>query len=458
MPRIHGDSFIRITDADYILPHDEPLLEYEMEVPDEIAQCIGKYVSYLVEDGATIQVGYGRIPNAILEHLEKKSHLGVHTELLSDGIVELMKQGVIDNTNKAIDRNKAVASFCMGKRSTYEYLSDNPAIEFRPVEYTNDPMIIAQNQKMTAINTALQIDLTGQASAESLGKVFYSGIGGQADFMRGAVLAPAGKSILVIQSTAKNGEVSRIVPQLSEGAGVTLTRGDVHYVVTEHGIAYLHGKNTRERAMEMISIAHPKFKAWLLREAKALNLIYKDQAYIPGERGHYPEELETYKTTKEGMEILLRPVRISDEPLLKDFFYSLSDQSIYRRFISVRMDMPHERLQDFVVIDYTREMVILAMVEKRERQIVVGVGQYGIDEQSHTAEVGLVVRDDYQNRGVGTKLLVYLTYLAKRKGLLGFTADVLVDNQPMLHLFEEAGFELEKRREAGVYELRMLFR
>lgn len=458
MPRIHGDSFIRITDADYILPHDEPLLEYEMEVPDEIAHRIGKYVSYLVEDGATIQVGYGRIPNAILENLEKKSHLGVHTELLSDGIVELMKQGVIDNTNKAIDRNKTVASFCMGKRSTYEYLSDNPAIEFRPVEYTNDPMIIAQNQKMTAINTALQIDLTGQASAESLGKVFYSGIGGQADFMRGAVLAPAGKSILVIQSTAKNGEVSRIVPQLSEGAGVTLTRGDVHYVVTEHGIAYLHGKNTRERAMEMISIAHPKFKAWLLREAKALNLIYKDQAYIPGERGHYPEELETYKTTKEGMEILLRPVRISDEPLLKDFFYSLSDQSIYRRFISVRMDMPHERLQDFVVIDYTREMVILAMVEQGERQIVVGVGQYGIDEQSHTAEVGLVVRDDYQNRGVGTELLVYLTYLAKRKGLLGFTADVLVDNQPMLHLFEKAGFELEKRREAGVYELRMLFR
>ena len=209
--------------------------------------------------------------------------------------------------------------------------------------------------------------------------------------------------------------------------------------------------------MELISIAHPKFKPWLLREAKALNLIYKDQAYIPGERGHYPEGLETYRTTKEGVEIFLRPVRISDEPLLKDFFYPLSDQSIYRRFISVRTDMPHERLQEFVVIDYTREMVILAMIGQKEKQIVIGVGQYGIDQQSHTAEVGLVVRDDYQNQGVGTQLLAYLTYLAKRKGLLGFTADVLVDNQPMLHLFEKAGFELEKRREAGVYELRMLF-
>jgi acyl-CoA hydrolase/N-acetylglutamate synthase-like GNAT family acetyltransferase len=415
MSRTHGDSFIHINDVDYILPHDEPLLEYEMEVPDEMSHQIGKYVARLVENGATIQVGYGKIPNAILKNLKGKEHLGVHTELLSDGIVELMKEGIIDNTEKAIDRNKTVAAFSMGKRSTYEYLSDNPAIEFRPVEYTNDPMVIAQSSKMTAINTALEIDLTGQATAESIGSTFYSGIGGQADFMRGAVMAPHGKSILVIQSTAKDGEVSRIVPMLSEGAGVTLTRGDIHYVVTENGIAYLHGKNMRERAMELIKIAHPKFKPWLLREAKKLNLIYKDQAYIPGERGQYPEQLETYRTTMGGMEILLRPVRFSDEPLLKDFFYSLSDQSIYRRFISTRKDMPHERLQEFVVIDYTQEMVILAVIEREERSIVIGVGQYGIDAASHTAEVALVVRDDYQNQGAGTSLLTYLTYLAKRK-------------------------------------------
>ncbi len=457
MPRIHGDSFIHISAVNYIFPHDEPLLEYEMEVPDEISQQIGKYVARLVENGATIQVGYGKIPNAILKNLKGKRHLGVHTELVSDGIVELMKEGVIDNTKKAIDRNKTVATFCMGKRETYEYLSDNPAIEFRPVEYTNNPMVIAQNSKMTAINTALEIDLTGQATAESIGSTFYSGIGGQADFMRGAVMAPHGKSILVIQSTAKNGEISRIVPTLSEGAGVTLTRGDVHYVVTEYGIAYLHGKNMRERAMELIGIAHPKFKPWLLREAKKLNLIYKDQAYIPGEHGQYPESLETYRTATGGMEILLRPVRFSDEPLLKDFFYSLSDQSIYRRFISTRKDMPHERLQEFVVIDYTQEMVILAVIKQEERSIVIGVGQYGIDEASHTAEVALVVRDDYQNQGVGTALLTYLTYLAKRKGLLGFSAEVLVNNQPMLHLFEKGGFAIEKRREAGAYELRMLF-
>ena len=457
MPRTHGDSFIHLDDVEFVVHHDEPLLEYSTDVPDEVADRIGGYVARLVEDGATIQVGYGRIPNAILSHLRSKEHLGVHTELLSDGIVDLMQHGVIDNTRKSIDRNKTVAAFSMGQRETYEFLRDNPAIEFHGVDYTNNPAVIARIHKMTAINTALRIDLTGQATAESLGNTFYSGIGGQADFMRGAVLAPAGKSILVIQSTARNGEVSRIVPSLSEGDGVTLTRGDVHYVVTEYGIAYLHGKNMRERAMELISVAHQKFRPWLLREAKARNLIYRDQAYVPGKRGEYPESLEAYRTTRDGVEVLLRPVRISDEPLLKDFFYSLSDQSVYRRFLSARKDMPHERLQEFVVIDYTAEMVILAVTEEEEREIVVGVGQYGIDTKTHTADVALVVRDEDQDRGIGTELLDYLTRLAKREGLLGFTAEVLTENESMMHLFERAGFAIEKRRDAGVYELKMLF-
>jgi len=457
MPRTHGDSFLHLSEIDVLIPHDEPLLEYDTQVPDEIADRIGTFVSRLVSDHATIQVGYGRIPNAILAHLKGKKHLGVHTELFSDGIAELMEAGVVDNTSKSVDRYKTVAAFCMGKRATYEFLSDNPAVTFRSVDYTNDPRVISNIRRMTAINTALEIDLTGQTTAESLGGALYSGIGGQADFMRGAVLAPEGKSILVIQSTAKNETVSRIVSTLDGGNGVTLTRGDVHYVVTEYGIAYLHGKNVRERAMELIRVAHPKFRPELLRAAKERNLIYKDQAFLPGKRGEYPDSLETYRTTKSGIEIVLRPVRISDEPVMKEFFYSLSDRSIYRRFISSRKDMPHERLQEFVVIDYTAEIVILAVLPDDERETVVGVGQYGVDRETHTAEVALVVRDDHQGRGVGTELLSYLTLLARRAGLLGFTAEVLVENQAMMHLFEAAGFRIEKRRGAGVYELRMLF-
>ncbi|MCK4570828.1 GNAT family N-acetyltransferase [Candidatus Bipolaricaulota bacterium] len=457
MPRTHGDSFLHMSDIDYVIPFHEPLLELSSNPPDEVANRIGEYVASLVEDGATIQVGYGRIPDAILARLAGKKHLGVHTELLSDGIVDLMRAGVVDNTRKTIDRNKTVAAFCMGSRGTYEYLNDNPTVSFRAVDYTNSPSVISRIEKMTAINSALEIDLTGQATAESLNGAIYSGVGGQPDFMRGAVLAPAGKSVLVIPSTARDGTVSRIVPHLGEGAGVTLTRSDVHYVVTEYGIAYLHGKNLRERAMELIRIAHPTFRPWLLREAKVRHLVYADQAFVPGSRGEYPEQLETYRTTKSGLEVMLRPVRISDEPLLKDFFYSLSDRSVYQRFISARKDMPHERLQEFVIIDYSSEIVILAIEETDDIQTVVGVAQYGIEPDSHAAEVALVVRDDFQKQGIGTELLAYVTLLAKREGLLGFRAEVLVENQTMMHLFEAAGFSIEKKRGAGVYELRMLF-
>lgn len=458
MPRVHGDSFVHIDDVDFIIPHDEPLLEYETEVPGEIGQRIGKYVAQIIKDGDTIQVGYGSIPNAILSNLRSKKNLGVHTELLSDGIIELIKAGVIDNTKKSINRGKTVATFCMGKEKTYEYIHDNPSVEFRTIDYTNNPLVIAQHNNIVAINSALEADLTGQATAESIGKIFYSGIGGQADFMRGAVLSQNGKTILALQSTAENGDTSRIVPFLKEGAGVTLNRGDIHYVITEYGIAYLHGKNIRERAMELISIANPKFRPWLIQEAKKVNLLYKDQAFIPGKKGEYPEDLEAYRTTKTGLEIFLRPVKISDEPLLKDFVYSLSDQSIYRRFVSRRTDMPHEFLQKFVIIDYTDEMAIFAVIKHEKKEEIVGVGRYFIDKSTHTAEAAFAVRDDYQNKGIGTELLRYLTYLAQRQGLLGFTAEVLVENSPMLHVFQEAGFDMQKKISSGLYELKMMFR
>jgi acyl-CoA hydrolase/GNAT superfamily N-acetyltransferase len=454
MPRVHGDGFLHVDHIDYIVPHAEPVLEFDSPVDDEIARRIGDYVSRLVRDGDTIQVGYGGRLNSLVRGLKNKKFLGVHTELVSDGIAELMQLGVIDNSKKNIDRGKTVATFCMGKKETYDFLDDNPAIEFRTIEYTNDPVVIAQHENMVAINSALEIDLTGQATAESIGKVFYSGVGGQADFMRGAILSRNGKTILTIQSTARDDSVSRIVPFLSEGCGVTMTRGDIQYVVSEYGIAYLHGKNIRERAMELIAIAHPKFRPWLIEEAKKLNLIYKDQAFVPGKKGEYPELLETQRTTRTGLQIVLRPVKISDEPLVKDFFYSLSDQSLYRRFISVRRDIPHERLQEFVIIDYTQEMVILATTGDEDKEEVVGIGQYGIGQDVHSAEVAFAVRDTAQKQGIGTELLNYLIYLGKRNGLLSFTAEVLYENRPMLSIFDKAYFQIISSG-GGVYYLNL---
>ena len=459
MPRVHGDTFVHLDEIDFIIPFDEPLLEYQEIVSTEIIERIGKHVAHIVEDGDTIQVGYGSIPNAILANLTGKSHLGVHTELFSEGIAELMRHGVVTNSKKSIDRDKTVAAFCMGRQDTYEFIHDNPSVEFRTIDYTNNIALIARMEQMTAINSALEIDLTGQATAESLGKTFYSGIGGQADFMRGAALAPRGKTILVLQSTAQDETVSRIVPFLKEGAGITLTRGDIHYVVTEHGIAYLHGKNIRERAMALISIAHPKFRPALIEEARRAALIYSDQRFIGGRGGEYPEELERLTTSKSGVKLLIRPVRISDEPLLKEFFYSLSETTAYRRFMSTRRGLPHEALQEFfVVIDYTKQMVMLAVVKEREREIVAGVAQYRGREGSHTAEVAIVVKDEYQNQGIGTELLEHLTRTARRQGLLAFSAEVLRENRAMLHLFEKMGFVIEREILPDAYSLRLGFR
>jgi acyl-CoA hydrolase/GNAT superfamily N-acetyltransferase len=458
MPRVQGDGFIHMKDVDFIVFHDEPLLEYGGEADDEIARQIGKYVSRLVQDGDTIQVGYGSIPNAIVSNLDQKNQLGIHTELLGDGIVTLIKKGVVDNTQKSIDRGKTVAAFCMGRKETYEFIHDNPTVELRTIDYTNNPSVIAQHANMVAINSALEIDLTGQATAESIGKAIYSGIGGQADFMRGAALARNGKTILVLPSTTKGDRVSRIVPFLKEGVGITLHRGDVRYVVTEYGIAYLKGKSLRERAMELIAIAHPKFRQWLVDEAKKANLIYKDQAFVPGEKGEYPEALETFRTTKTGLEILLRPVKISDEPLVKEFFHGLSDESLYRRFFSVRQDLPHELLQRFAVIDYTKQMVILAVIPQGPKEEIIGIGQYWIQEEMHTADVAFAVRDDYQNKGIAYELFRYLFHLARRRGLLGFTADVLMDNRSMMRLCRKMGLEVVRTDESGVYNLKMMFR
>ncbi len=459
MPRTRGDTFVNIKALDFIIPHDEPLLEYKApDPPSEAVEKIGRYVARIIDDGDTIQVGYGSLPNAILYNLGNKKDLGVHSELLGNGIVELMKKGVVNNSKKTIDRGKTVVSFCMGTSSTYDYINDNPGLEFRSIDYTNDPVTISRNRKMVAINSALEIDLTGQATAESLGRYFFSGIGGQADFMRGAVLARGGKTILTLPATGDRESVSRIVPFLREGSGVTLTRGDIHYVVTEYGLAYLHGKNVRERAMALISIAHPKFQPWLIDEAKEASLIYKDQAFIPGEKGRYPYEYEARRTTRSGLEFFFRPVRISDEPLLKDFFYSLSDQTRYNRFLSRREDLPRQMLQDlFLVIDYTKQMVILATIEHEGSEILIGVGQYAVLEDSLTAQVALVVRDDYHHQGLGTELLSYLAYIARKQGLQGFTAEILPDNRHVLHLLEKTGHVVEKKFTAGVYLMEIAF-
>ncbi|HXJ11872.1 MAG TPA: acetyl-CoA hydrolase/transferase C-terminal domain-containing protein [Candidatus Limnocylindrales bacterium] len=260
MPRTYGDSFIHVNDIDWVVEASRPLCELKPIEITEVHHAIGRNVASLIEDGATLQLGIGGIPDAVLLELTGHKDLGIHTEMLSDSAIPLIESGVINGCRKSIHRGKIVTGFVLGTRKLFNFVNDNPAFEFHPNAYTNDPYVISENYKMVAINSALQVDITGQVCADSVGTFFYSGIGGQVDFIRGASRGKDGKPIIAIPSTAKNGTISRIAPMLDPGAGVVTSRGSVHYVVTEYGIAYLHGHTIRQRAEALIEIAHPKFR------------------------------------------------------------------------------------------------------------------------------------------------------------------------------------------------------
>ncbi len=274
MPRTLGDSFVHVSKLTHVVETDEPVLEMPMTSGvSEVARQIGEHVASLIPDGATLQMGIGEIPDAVLMYLEDKKDLGVHTEMFSDGLVSLFEAGVITNERKTLHRGKIVTSFVIGTRKAFDFVDNNPFMEFHPNEYVNDPFVIAQNESMVAINSALSVDLTGQVCADSIGRRIYSGFGGQLDFMRGAAAAKNGVPVIAMPSTAKGGEISRIVDTLAEGSGVVTTRADVHHVVTEHGIAHLFGRSLRERARQLIDIAHPDFREELERAAAERHLL-----------------------------------------------------------------------------------------------------------------------------------------------------------------------------------------
>ncbi len=275
MPRTLGDCFIHISRVNKIVEVSEDLPELIAKEPTQVEKHIADYILSLIEDGSTLQLGIGGIPDAVIANLRGRRNLGIHTEMVSDGIMGAIESGVVTGAKKTLHPGKVIATFIFGSKNLYQYSNNNPIFEMHPCDYTNNPFIVAQNEKMVAINSAIEVDLTGQICADSIGYKVYSGIGGQVDFIRGAASSKEGRPIIALPSTAKDGKISRIVATLKEGAGVVTSRGDVHYVVTEFGIAYLHGKNLRERALALISIAHPDHREQLEKNAYEKGLLKK---------------------------------------------------------------------------------------------------------------------------------------------------------------------------------------
>ena len=457
MPRTLGDSFLHLSQIQYTVEYDEPLIEIIFRERSAVAEQIAKYISILIEDGSTIQTGIGRIPNWVLRYLEPKKDLGIHTEILTDSHLHLIRTGAVTGAAKIVNPGKIVATYCMGSKELYDFVHNNPEVEIHPTEHVHDKRIISLQNRMVAINSALEIDLSGQICADSIGHKVYSGIGGYVDFMHAASTSSGGKTIIILPSTSPDLHKSRIVSHLTAGAGVISPRSTVRYVVTEFGIAYLHGKTIRERALALINIAHPRFREQLLAEAKSIHYVYADQMLSAIYEPLYPGQWEKHQVFAPNETIFFRPIKPTDERGIQEFFYSLPFQAVYYRFLSAMKAFPHRNIQAMCNIDYNHVMALVAVTGEIGDEKIVAIGRYILDQKSNFAEVDFAVSADWQRKGIGTFLMHYLCEIAKTKGISGFTAFVMAANRGMLSLFNRAGYAVHSVLDEGVYELMFRF-
>jgi acyl-CoA hydrolase/RimJ/RimL family protein N-acetyltransferase len=454
MPRTLGDTFLHVDRIDRFVLAERPLIEYAHEPADAVGERIARYVAEIIEDGATLHVDLGRIPNETLKHLHNRKDLGIHSNVITDPVLDLIEQGVITGRQKTLHPGKIVTSFCIGSRKLYEFVHDNPLFEFMPIEYVADPEVVARNYRMASLTQALVIDLTGQVCADQFHGEFYSGVSTQPDFHRGAARAREGKPIVCLPSTTDDGKESRIRPSLLAGEGVTLARSDVHYVVTEFGIAYLFGKSVRERAMALIEIAHPDFRESLLDDAKRQSLVASAHRLVGG--SSYLVEEERVVALKGGSKIMLRPARGSDVQSMQVMFHRMSSEDVYMRFFRKVSALSYEEALRLCNVDFEKDVAFVAVSGPRDNEEIVGTGAYFLNPSTNLAEVAFMIVPEWQGSGLGSALQQRLKEFAVARGVRGFVAEVLQANTAMLNLARRLG-KIEVKSEDGSYHVTSIF-
>ncbi len=442
MPRTMGDSFVRFENIDYFIYQSSPLLEYRplLEEQTEQNEHIAEHVARLVENGSTLNLGIGKIPYLVPKYLTEKKDLAIYSEMImADSIMPLIDEGVI--TCKQNYYPHCMTSLAIGSQSFYKRLGDNPFFEFRPTEYIVNIPRIARNQQLCSIYSAVKVDLIGQATNHLRSHV-YEGMGGEADFMTGTNLSAGGRAIIALPSTTKSGK-SRIMPLLSYEP-VSLRTEDVHYVVTEYGIAYLHGKTVRERILQMIGIAHPDFRKELLDQAKEFHFVYEDQRLPTTQDGVviiYPDIAWTYRS-KSGEILHFRPVMPTDEREVQEHYYQLTPEDRISRFFNFRSTFDHKITQARIICDYQNSMMIVGISGSVEEKHIVALGEYSIRANTGLAEIALSVGKEYRNQGLGRHIILKLIDLAAERGFIGICGDILATNNAMMHLLKTLPYEV----------------
>ena len=455
MPRVLGRSFIHVNDVDVIVEHEEELLTITELPESEVANLIGRLITRLIDDGSTIQISPGTTPQATLMVLSDKNDLGVHTHYLTDHIMRLVSMGVITNLKKGFNEGKLVASSAMGTKNLYEFLDDNPSIEFYPSNYVSDPGIISRHNKMVSMIVPMAMDLTGQVAADALSYNYFSGMTDMLDFIRGASRSKGGKSILMLTSTTIDGKKSRIVPMLDDTA-IVVPRGDVQYVATEYGVVNLFGKSLQERAMALISISHPDFRDELFFEAKKMGLLGADRTLPESVHGIYPIKLEETMEI-DGELITIRPAKPVDERRIQEHFYNQNKDDIYSRFFQARSRFVRNDLESMFQIDYIKDLTLLAVVGEFGFGKVVAVGEYLLDQANNIAEVAFSVSKEWQGKGFGKILMRKLAEAARENGIAGLFAYTLPRNQGMIRLFKTLPYKVKTFYDRDAIELSCRF-
>ncbi|MEM6384166.1 MAG: GNAT family N-acetyltransferase [Pseudomonadota bacterium] len=455
MPFTYGDTFLHISNIDAMVEVDHPLPTFDHTMADDVGKRIAAYVAGVIEDGSTIQFGLGRVPNEVMRHLSDRRDLGIHTDAVTEGILDLIASGAISSNANATHGGKIVASYCVGSEALYRYVDRNPLFQFYPIEEVCDPVAIAAHPRMVSITQAFAIDLTGQACIDQLDGELYGGVSTQPDFMRGASRSPGGKPIICLSALAEDGVSSRIRPHLQANDAVGIPRSDAHYVITEYGIAYLFGKSLGERALALIEIAHPDHRATLLDYAKEAGLVSKRQPSIHARS--YPIEAEAGITLRDGRSVMVRPARASDAVGLQTLFHKLPAEDVYARFFQRLKSLPLEAAQNLCNVDHTRDVAFVAVTGPREDERIVGSACYFLNETSNLAETAFIVDPNWQSTGLGRHMQNKLRSHAEARGIRGFIAEVLTTNERMLRLARAATQDVSVSREEDCYHITMLF-
>jgi len=455
MPRVLGRSFVHVNDVDIFVEHEEEILTVG-DLPDiEAANMIAGHIARLISDGSTIQMSLGVTPKATLMALSEKNDLGVHTQYLNDSIMHLFSKGVITNRKKGYNEGKIIASSAVGTRNLYDFMHDNPAIEFHPSDYVNDPGVVARHKRMIALNVAMTMDLTGQIAADALPYNHFSGVTGMLDFIRGAAQAEGGKSIIMIPSASADGKKSRIVPLLTDTA-IVVPRGDAQYVVSEYGAVNLFGKSIQERATAMISIAHPKFREELFHNAKRLGLLGEERTFKESIQGVYPIKLEE-TIIIDNETVMVRPAKPVDERRIQEHFYNLDKKDIASRFFHEKTRFVQDEMEGVSQIDYIKDLTVIAIVGEFGFGKVIAVGEYLIDPAKNMAEVAFSVIKEYQGKRLGKILLKKLSEAARENGILGLFAYTSPGNQGMIKLFQTLPYKIRTTFEDDMIMLNCRF-